>query len=183
MAADPPLKPTHTVFLGLGGNLGDRAAALDAALAGLAGLVVVDAVSPVYETDPMGYRSQPAFLNQVVRARTGLAPRALLRGLKALEHALGRPRRDPIRFGPRVIDLDLLLYDDRVVDEPPAGDGLALRVPHPRLAERAFVLVPLADLAPDLVHPELGATIAALRARVDDAGVRRATPRSPRGRG
>jgi len=153
------------VTLALGTNLGDRSANLRAALAGLAPDVNVLAESPVYETPPWGLTDQPAFLNMVVRGATALAPRALLARLKALETELGR--RPGIRWGPRLIDLDILFYDDLVLDEP------GLVVPHPRLQERAFVLVPLADVAPGLVHPRLGKTVRELLAGVDTTGVKR----------
>ena len=154
----------HTVYLSLGTNLGRRAANLRAALAGLAPQVHVRRVSPVYETEPWGYADQPAFLNQVVEAETALSPEDLLGYIKHIEMVLGR--EPTFRYGPRLIDLDVIFYDDRVIDE----DNLT--VPHPRLAERAFVLVPLADLAPDLVHPLLHQPVRDLLAAVDVAGVR-----------
>ena len=128
-------------FLGLGSNLGDRWAHLRAAVAGVPDLV---AVSPVYETAPVGGPAgQGPFLNAVVELDTGLGPRQLLEVCRRLEEAAGRVRSQ--RFGPRTLDVDVLLAGDEQVDEPD------LTVPHPRMWERAFVLVPLADLAPDLV--------------------------------
>jgi 2-amino-4-hydroxy-6-hydroxymethyldihydropteridine diphosphokinase len=138
-------------YVGLGANIGDPAAALDAALAALAaepGIVLV-AVSSVRETDPVGYEDQPRFLNAAAVLETELPPRALLDRLLAVERRLGRTRDGP-RYGPRTIDLDLLLYGDETVDEP----GLAL--PHPRLHERRFALEPLAELEPGLVVPGRG---------------------------
>lgn len=134
-------------FIGLGSNLGDREAALRGALELLGEDVV--AVSSFRETEPVGYLDQPAFLNAAAALETGLEPRALLERLLGVERELGRTREGP-RHGPRTIDLDLLVYDDRVIDEP------GLVVPHPRLAERRFVLEPLAELDPDLVVPGRG---------------------------
>ncbi|HEX9018506.1 MAG TPA: dihydropteroate synthase [Anaerolineaceae bacterium] len=160
-----------TVYLSLGTNLGMRAAHLRAALASLPPEVRVLRVSPVYETEPWGFSDQPAFLNQVVEAETRLAPLDLLAFLKSLETSLGRQLT--FRYGPRVIDLDIIFYDEQVVEV----EGLA--IPHPRLAERAFVLVPLADLVPNLVHPRLGKTVHELLAQVDCHGVRRVMSAMP----
>jgi 2-amino-4-hydroxy-6-hydroxymethyldihydropteridine diphosphokinase len=121
--------------------------------------VEVVAVSSIRETDPVGIADQPPFLNAAVAIDTELEPRALLDLLLAVEHELGRTRNGP-RFGPRTIDLDLLLYGDEIVDEP------GLTVPHPRLHERRFALEPLAELDPDLSVPEKG-SVQALLARVE----------------
>jgi len=156
----------------LGSNLGDRAALLVHAVEELRASegIRVEALSPVYETDPIGPPPQGAYLNAVVRLATRLAPRALLERLLEIERRAGR-RRSGIRDGPRLLDLDLLLYGARVIDEP------GLLVPHPRLARRAFALEPLCDLAADLVHPTSGETIASLARRVrDPAAVRRLGP-------
>jgi 2-amino-4-hydroxy-6-hydroxymethyldihydropteridine diphosphokinase len=149
-----------TVYLALGSNLGDRADHLRRALRALSGKLTLDAVSPCYETEPAYVLDQPRFYNLACRAATDMAPLDLLHYLKGRETALGR--EPGLRFGPRVIDLDLLFYGDLVFDSP------ELTLPHPRLHERAFVLVPLADLAPDFVHPALGLTIAALRDKLGD---------------
>jgi 2-amino-4-hydroxy-6-hydroxymethyldihydropteridine diphosphokinase len=134
-------------YLGLGSNLGDRAAHLQFALEGLAdraGRVV--AISPVYETDPVGGPPQPDFLNAVVAVETSLSPRELLRVAKALEAAAGREPPEPgRRWEPRPLDIDILMVGDERSDEPD------LVVPHPRIHQRAFVLAPLADVAPELV--------------------------------
>ena len=151
-----------TVCLALGSNLGDRLANLEAAIARLAPAVEVAARSAVYETAPMYVTDQPAFLNMAVRGETALAPEALLAHLKAIEAELGR-RSGGVRFGPREVDLDILLYGDVVLATP------ALELPHPRMAERAFVLRPLADVAAEVRHPVLGRTIAELLAEAPGA--------------
>jgi 2-amino-4-hydroxy-6-hydroxymethyldihydropteridine diphosphokinase len=134
-------------YLGLGSNLGDRASHLQFGLDGMAaraGRVV--AISPVYETEPVGGPAQPDYLNAVVVVETELSPRDLLGVAKALEAEAGREPPDPERrWGPRPLDIDILLVGDERVDEPD------LVVPHPRIHQRAFVLAPLADVAPDLV--------------------------------
>ena len=139
-------------FVGIGANLGDREATIRAALDRLAARadVAVVAVSPLRETAPVGYLDQPPFLNGAAELATTLAPAALLAALLDVERALGRVRGAGPRYGPRPIDLDLLLYEGEVVDEP------GLVVPHPRLHERRFALEPLADLDPDLVVPSRG---------------------------
>jgi len=153
----------HRVYLGLGTNLGDRLANLEAAREALPPAVRLLSTSPVYETPPWGYLDQPAFLNQVVEAETDLAPLELLDYLKHLEIQLGRQPTFP--YGPRRIDVDLLFYDDLVLKAP----GLTL--PHPRLAERAFVLVPLVDLTPDLYHPVERKTVRELLEGIDRTGI------------
>jgi 2-amino-4-hydroxy-6-hydroxymethyldihydropteridine diphosphokinase len=132
-------------YVGLGANLGDREATIRAAVAELPGVL---GVSSLRETDPVGVTDQPRFLNGVVALETALPPRELLEVLLAVERRLGRERKE--RWGPRTIDLDLLLYGDEVIAE----DGLT--VPHPHLHERRFVLEPLAEVAPKLVVPGLG---------------------------
>jgi len=134
-----------SAYIGLGSNLGDREATVEAALAALPGVI---AVSRLRETAPVGVVDQPPFLNGVARLETELSPRELLDTLLAVERSLGRERRE--RWGPRTIDLDLLLYANEVVDEP------GLTVPHPRLHERRFVLEPLAELDSSLVVPGRG---------------------------
>jgi len=130
-------------YLALGANLGNRRENLRTALRGITRMARVDAVSSLYETEPEG-PPQPKYYNAICRIETGLSPQSLLRFLQGLEHEIGRrPTREPM--SPRVIDLDLLLYDDRTIDE----QGLA--VPHPRMAGRAFVIAPLAEIAPEVV--------------------------------
>lgn len=155
----------HTVFIALGTNLGKRKANLRAAIKALPPDVTVLAESHVYETPPWGYEDQPAFLNMAVKAETEMEPEPLLKYLKQLEVELGREQN--FRWGPRLIDLDILFYDDLVIDTPP------LVIPHPRLHERAFVLVPLADVAPEVVHPVLQRTVSELLTRIDRQGINR----------
>lgn len=152
------------VYLGLGSNLGDRLANLEAAIAGLPPQVLVTAVSRVYETKAWGIEDQPDFLNMALGGETALEPTDLLHYVKQLEVALGRTPGE--RWGPRVIDIDILFYDDLLLDLP------ALTIPHPGAGERATVLVPLADIAPGLVHPQLGESVAWLAARAELAGIR-----------
>ncbi len=132
-----------TAVLGLGANLGDRRANLAAALDRLSedADIVVEAVSALYETPPWGKTDQPAFLNAAARIETSLAPRALLEVILDVERRLGRERGE--RWGPRPIDIDILLFGTAEIDEP------GLQVPHPRLHERAFALAPLVDVLPD----------------------------------
>jgi 2-amino-4-hydroxy-6-hydroxymethyldihydropteridine diphosphokinase len=151
----------HTAYIGIGSNLGERDATIRDALELLAAdpELEVEAVSSIRETDPVGVLDQPRFLNAAIRLATDLAPHPLLERLLAVEQQLGRVRTGE-RYGPRTIDLDLLLYGHEIVDEP------GLRVPHPRLAERRFVLEPLAELDPGLVVPGLG-PIQALLAKLE----------------
>lgn len=150
--------------IGLGSNTDDRLGHLGAAMERLRDVVDIVAVSPVYETEPLHVTDQPRFLNACCIAMTDLTPRKLLCRLAAIEAAGGRVRRGA-RYGPRPIDLDILLYGDEVIDVP------GLTIPHPRMLERAFVLVPLADVAPNWQHPGSERSIEELRAGVPDDGV------------
>jgi 2-amino-4-hydroxy-6-hydroxymethyldihydropteridine diphosphokinase len=158
----------HTIYLGLGTNLGNRAANLQAAVVRLAENLSVTAVSPIYETAPWGITDQPDFLNMCLTAQTDLPPHELLKLLKNLEKEIGRVPGE--RWGPRLIDIDLLFYANQIIDTE------KLMIPHPELPERAFVLRPLADVAADFVHPVLGESIAVLADRLDDEGVRPFAP-------
>jgi 2-amino-4-hydroxy-6-hydroxymethyldihydropteridine diphosphokinase len=149
----------HLVYLALGSNIGSRLANLKSAINNLPPQMNVRAKSPVYETPPWGFKDQPAFLNQVVAAETYMEAPPLLAHLKRLETALGR--EPGFLNGPRLIDIDILFYDDLILDSPP------LVIPHPRLHQRAFVLVPLNDVAPDLIHPVLDKRVSELLLEVD----------------
>jgi 2-amino-4-hydroxy-6-hydroxymethyldihydropteridine diphosphokinase len=162
-----------TVYLGLGSNLGQREANLARAISAIGGQgqpfdsaqgerVELLRVSSIYETAPWGYTEQPPFLNCVVEAETTLPPPLLLQAVQELENAMGR--KPGIRYGPRLIDVDILLYGSLTIDQPD------LQIPHPRIPERAFVLIPLAELAPVLVHPTLQLPIAELARRVQGRG-------------
>lgn len=162
-----------TVFLGLGSNLGDRAAMLQAAVDSIADLVDTMPLrcSPVYETSPWGESGQPGFLNCVLEVVTTLHPQELFEQLKDIERALGR--QPGPKNGPRIIDIDILLYGERIVD----ADNLC--IPHPMMEQRNFVLIPLCDLAPALKHPVCGDTISDLALRCTDSGTVTATDFRP----
>ena len=163
-----------TAYLCLGSNLGDREQNLTQALTQLSRIVTLDKISTIYETEPVGYKGQPFFLNLVCQITTSLKPQELLHLAKAIEDKLGRVPSFP--NAPRPIDIDILFYDAEIVKT----DDLI--IPHPRLVERAFVLIPLAELAPDLVHPELGKSIAELANSVrGQNGVRKWESRLRRG--
>ncbi len=140
-------------YLGLGSNMGERQDNLDRALDLLSQKLRVEKVSPVYDTEPIGNINQPRFLNMVCQVYTKFEPTGLLILAKGIEHKLGRRGASN---APRPIDIDILFYGDRVIETP------ELIIPHPKLTGRAFVLIPLADIAPDLVHPVSGKTISEL---------------------
>lgn len=151
-----------TVYLSLGSNLGDREKNLRTAIDALADARVrVTRVSSFYETEPVDLREQPWFLNCAVQAETELPPMDLLPALRAIESRAGSKKLVP--KGPRLIDLDILLYGDQTIDTP------ELQVPHPRMLMRKFVLTPLAEIAPDVRHPSWDGTVAELLAKVADS--------------
>ena len=158
--------PNKRAYIGLGGNLGDVSAALANAFAALDALPQTRllARSSIYRSPAWGITDQPAFLNAVAALDTALEPAALLAELLRIERAAGRERVGEIRWGPRTLDLDLLLYADAVIDQP------GLRVPHPHLHDRAFVLLPLAEIASDAIVPGRG-RVADLAAAVDADGI------------
>ena len=152
----------HTVYLSLGSNLGDRAGNLRAAIAALPGVGVrVTKVSSLYETEPVDYLEQPWFLNCAVEAETALSPLDLLHALRGFEAKLGSQKE--FAKGPRILDMDILLYGDETIDLP------ELQIPHPRMLRRNFVLAPLAEIAPTLKHPKWATNVAEIFAASTDA--------------
>ena len=154
----------HIVYLALGSNIGNRLSNLKAAVLNLTPQMTVKQKSSVYETPPWGITEQDAFLNRVVKVTTYLEPEPLLRHLKRMETALGRVPN--FQNGPRVIDIDILFFDKMIINTPP------LVVPHPRLHERAFVLVPLAEIEPDFIHPILQRPINKILEDVDRSEIK-----------
>lgn len=160
------MSEVRRAFVGYGGNLGDVEITLAEALWAIDGLpqTSIRAQSALYRTKPWGQTDQPDFLNGVVELQTRMTPRVLLEHLLAIEERFGRVRANEERWGPRTLDLDLLVFGDEVIDEP------GLHVPHPRLRERAFVLVPLAEIAPSLQIVGQG-KVSDLLGQVDASGV------------
>jgi 2-amino-4-hydroxy-6-hydroxymethyldihydropteridine diphosphokinase len=156
---------SETVFLAFGTNLGEREANLDLARRDLSEFVKIEKKSSIYETPPGGVTDQPAFLNQVLVGETSLSPQDLLTAVKRIEKTMGR--LPSVRFGPRLIDIDILLYGDTLLDTPD------LTIPHARMFERAFVLVPLLEIAPDLVSPLTREPVADILTRLDTSGIKR----------
>jgi 2-amino-4-hydroxy-6-hydroxymethyldihydropteridine diphosphokinase len=156
-------KITHSVYLALGSNIGNRQENLSIALQRLREIVDIDKISSVYETEPVGYLDQPCFLNMVCHGQTVPSPHELLRKIKAIEEALGR--KPSFRNAPRPIDIDILLYDDLCLETE------HLTIPHPRMSERAFVLVPLVEIAPTAVEPRSGKTVQDLLLAIPQEGI------------
>ncbi|MDP2659661.1 MAG: 2-amino-4-hydroxy-6-hydroxymethyldihydropteridine diphosphokinase [Dehalococcoidia bacterium] len=152
------------VLLGLGSNLGDREGNIREALARLGAVMVFEKVSSFYETDPVGYLDQPSFINIVCLGSAELSPMGMLDLVKAIEEQMGREPN--FRNGPRLIDIDILSYGDTVLDTE------ELTIPHPRLAERSFVLAPLSEIGPDWRHPTLAKTASEMAGEVGSRGVR-----------
>lgn len=155
------------IFIALGSNLGDREANIRVAirLAEKGGRLIVVKVSPLYESEPWGQEDQPRFVNAVMEARSELSPCELLQYLKGIEAEMGR--REAERWGPRLIDLDIIFYGSRVVKDE------RIEVPHPYAKERAFVMVPLSEIAPGFIDPLSGASVSELAARLGKEGLRR----------
>ncbi len=158
-----PVMVLHPVYLGIGSNLGDRAGHLQHALDRLSELTQLVAVSSVRETEPVGPIEQGQYLNAAAAIETKLPPRQLLEALHTIERASGRDRTHEKRWGPRTLDLDILVYADRVIDEP------GLTIPHPCLHERRFVLEPLAEIAAELIVPGLHQTVSGLLTALERA--------------
>ncbi len=160
--------PTHIVYLALGSNLGDRRGNLAAALQRLREKVELHTISSVYETEPVGYLDQPRFLNMVCCGKTELSPEQLLKEVKTIETIIGR--QPSFRNGPRPIDIDILLFDDIQMKQE------ALTIPHPRMHERAFVLIPLSEISPNVVDPQSGKTVQELADALPHDGVKLLAP-------
>jgi len=154
----------HIVYLSLGTNIGKRPANLKQAISMLPPQMTVKARSKVYETPPWGYTEQDNFLNQVVKVTTYLEPELLLKHIKRMEVAMGR--KSTFRYGPRLIDIDILFYDEEVLETS------SLILPHPHLHERGFVLLPMMDIAPDLIHPVRKKKIRELIGSCDMGGIK-----------
>lgn len=155
----------ETVYIGLGTNVGDKLENLRAAIELIRGVMNVTCLSSIYQTAPWGYLDQEDFFNMAIEVHTELPPEALLGALKTMESDLGREKT--FRYGPRSIDMDILIYGDLVYRSE------ALSIPHPKMIERAFVLAPLAEIAPNLLHPVMKKTISELYAFIDPTGIKR----------
>ena len=160
----------NRVILALGSNLGDRSANLHQALEEISVNVSIDKTSSIYETPPWGYIEQPVFLNQVISGLTSLNPAGLLAFLKGIEHNMGRVRN--FQNGPRLIDIDIILFGEQIVNTE------HLVIPHPRMLQRAFVLLPLFEIEPDLIIPGTNKSVVDLVINVDQTGIHKLAPES-----
>jgi len=151
------------IYLSLGSNLGDREANLESVFEELPPAIEVIVRSSIYQTEPWGFEDQPDFLNMVAQGKTELTPRELLAYLKKIEKKIGR--KPSFIYGPRLVDVDILFYGEKVVDE------IQLKIPHEKIPERAFVLVPLMEIAPDLKYLDSDQTISDLANSIDTSGV------------
>ena len=151
------------IYLSLGSNLGDREGNLSAVFSALPPEVIVTGSSSIYQTVPWGFRDQPDFLNQILQAETALSPQALLRYVKGIEKQIGR--EPSFLYGPRLVDIDILLYGNQIISE----DNLT--IPHKNIPERAFILVPLAELSPELIFPESSIPIQEILNSIDTSGI------------
>jgi 2-amino-4-hydroxy-6-hydroxymethyldihydropteridine diphosphokinase len=158
------------VYLGLGTNLGDRSANLKAGVDSISADAILLVCSSVYQTTPWGFTDQPDFYNQVIKIESELPATDLLKKCKSIEQAIGR--QPSFRYGPRLIDIDILLYNEMILDTPD------LTIPHPRLIERSFMLVPLLEITPDLVHPGTGVAFSQYLNGLETSGVTRLTEAS-----
>ncbi len=153
----------ESIYLSLGSNMGDREANLESVFEELPPEIEVMVRSSIYETEPWGFKDQPYFLNMILQGKTELTPRELLAYLKKIEKKIGR--KPSFIYGPRLVDIDILFYGKKVVDE------VQLTIPHKKILERAFVLVPLMEIAPDLEYPDSDQTISDLASSIDTSGV------------
>ncbi|MBA7638012.1 Bifunctional folate synthesis protein [subsurface metagenome] len=153
------------VYLSLGSNIGERKRNLEAAVSRIKSFVEELKISAIYETQPLYFIEQPKFLNIAVSCLTGLTPSALLDRLQAIEKDLGRNRQIEVRMGPRVIDIDILLYGDRIINQP------GLTIPHPEINKRRFLLIPLMELDPDLCNPLTNEPFSSILPTLKDQGV------------
>jgi 2-amino-4-hydroxy-6-hydroxymethyldihydropteridine diphosphokinase len=162
---DEPANHSHIAYISVGSNLGDKLDNCRKGIAALTDTVNVRLIdqSSIYRSEPVDYQDQDWFVNYVVKIETDLEPLSLLELIKSIEQRAGR-MQDAIRFGPRILDLDIVLYDDLVLDES------RLTIPHPRMHNRRFVLKPICDIDPDIIHPVLQRTMANLLENLDEKG-------------
>ena len=150
----------NKVFIGIGSNLGDRISYCKKAIDEISGFAKITQASSLYETDPIGKEDQPNFINCIVEISTDLSPQNLLKDLNSVEEKLGRVRHE--KWGPRTIDLDIIFYNELVINDE------NLEIPHPRAHQRRFVLEPLSEIAPEFIHPKLNLSVSELLKKIDD---------------